>query len=355
MSYIEQLDQLLEAVAIQNASDLHLTISRHPTLRIDGALIPLIKKPILKGEDTLGLIQALLSEDQFNRFLKEKELDFSYSYRERARFRVNVFFQKGYAGAALRLIPAKIKTIEELNLPPMLHEFARYSQGFFLVVGPTGHGKTTTLAALVDEINHQRDEHIITIEDPIEYLFSQSKSIINQREVGIDTLSFHKALRSMFREDIDVAMIGEMRDPETMAAAVTAAETGHLVFSTLHTNSATQTVDRIIDSFSSAQQPQIRIQLAATIIGIVSQRLIPRISGGLIPAVEIMIANSAIRNLIRENKTHQLDLVIDTSSQEGMVSLNRSLADLTRRKEITLENAMLYSQNPSELRLLLKK
>lgn len=355
MSYIEQLDQLLESVVIQSASDLHLSVARHPTLRIDGALVSLIKKPILKGEDTLGLIQAFLSEEQFNRFLKEKELDFSYSYRERARFRVNVFFQKGYASAVLRLIPAKIKTVEELNLPQILHEFARYSQGFFLVVGPTGHGKTTTLAALVDEINHQRDEHIITIEDPIEYLFSQSKSIINQREVGIDTSSFHKALRSMFREDIDVAMIGEMRDPETMAASVTAAETGHLVFSTLHTNSATQTIDRIIDSFPPSQQSQIRIQLAASLIGIVSQRLIPRISGGLIPAVEVMIANSAIRNLIRENKTHQLDLVIDTSSQEGMISLNRSLADLTRQKDITLENAMLYSINPSELRLLLKK
>ncbi|MBI2451198.1 MAG: type IV pilus twitching motility protein PilT [Parcubacteria group bacterium] len=355
MSYFEELEKLLEAVVIQNGSDIHISVGRHPTLRVDGALIPLIKKPILNGEDALGLIQALLNEEQFNRFLKEKELDFSYSFRDRARFRANVFFQRGFAGAALRLIPAKIKTIEELNLPPVLREFARYSQGFFLVVGPTGHGKTTTLAALVDEINHQRDEHIITIEDPIEYLFSQSRSIINQREVGIDTANFHKALRSMFREDIDVAMIGEMRDPETMSAAVTAAETGHLVFSTLHTNSATQTIDRIIDSFPSSQQSQIRIQLASSLIGIVSQRLIPRISGGLIPAVEVMIANSAIRNLIRENKTHQLDLVIDTSFQEGMVSLNRSLADLTRRKEISLENAMIYSTNPSELRLLLKK
>ncbi len=299
-------------------------------------------------------VLALLDAPEQERFLREKELDFSYNFREQARFRVNVFHQRGFPGAALRLIPAKIKTFSELNLPPILQEFAQRQQGFLLVVGPTGHGKSTTLAAIIDHINHSRSEHIITIEDPIEYLFASDRSIIDQREVGSDTADFSRALRSMFREDVDVAMVGEMRDSETIAAATTAAETGHLGLSTLHTNNASQTIDRIIDTFPPEQQNQIRAQLSSTLIGIVSQRLIPRVAGGIVPAVEVMIANPAVRNLIRENKTQQLDMVVETSSEEGMISLNRSLVSLVRKGEIGLENAMLYSLNPAELQTLLR-
>jgi len=302
-----------------------------------------------------GLIDAMLTKEQKEKFLQEKQLDFAYAFEDKARFRVNVFFQRGYMAAALRLIPAQIKTIEELGLPPILHDFARLSQGFVLLVGPAGHGKSTTLAAILDEVNHQRTDHVITIEDPIEYLFVQDRCIISQREVGNDALAFHDALKTLLRQDPDVVMIGEMRDRESIATAMTAAETGHLVFSTLHTNSASQTIDRIIDSFPADQQSQVVSQLAATLVGIVSQRLIPKIDGGRAPAVEIMLVNSAIRNLIRERKTYQIDLVIETSMQEGMMTLNRSLADLIRKKQISLENAELYSLNPSELRILLER
>jgi twitching motility protein PilT len=268
---------------------------------------------------------------------------------------VNVYFQRGYLAAALRLIPTRIKTIEELNLPPLLHDFTQLSQGFVLIVGPAGHGKSSTLAALIDEINHTRTDHVITIEDPVEYLFTQDKSIVSQREVGSDTTSFHAALRTVLRQDPDVVMIGEMRDAVSIGTAMTASETGHLVLSTLHTNSASQTIDRIIDSFPAEQQGQVTSQLSATLVAIVSTRLLPRIAGGRIPAMEIMIVNPAIRNLIRERKTYQIDLVIETSLQEGMVTLNRSLVNLIKNKEITLENAELYSLNPSELRILLER
>jgi len=344
---------LLSTVVKENASDLHIAVGRRPTLRVDGALVPLLKEEIMTADSARDFIFLLLTPPQQERFLKEKELDFSYDFEERARFRVNIFHQRGFMGAALRLIPAKIKTFVELNLPPILEEFSRRQQGFFLVVGPTGHGKSTTLAAMIDNINRTRALHIITIEDPIEYLFGSDRSIIDQREVGTDTADFHRGLRSMFREDVDVVMVGEMRDPETIAAAVTAAETGHLVFSTLHTNNAAQTIDRIIDTFPTGQQDQIRAQLASTLIGIVSQRLIPRVSGGLIPVLEVMIANPAIRNLIRENKIHELDMVIDTSSEEGMRSLNRALVALVRKGEISMESALLYSLNPGELQTLL--
>lgn len=339
----------------ENGSDLHISVGRHPALRVDGGLVPLLKKEIITPEVAEGLVKAMTTPEQQTIFHAERELDFSYDYDGKARFRVNIFHQKGFPGAALRLIPTKIRTFAELNLPPALEDFARRPQGFFLVVGPTGHGKSTTLAAMIDYINHSRNDHIITVEDPIEYVYNSDIAIIDQREVGFDTPSFQRALRSMFREDVDVGLIGEMRDPETISAAVTAAETGHLIFSTLHTNNAAQTIDRIIDSFGSAQQGQIRAQLASTLIGIVSQRLIPRANGGLIPAVEIMIANAAIRNLIRENKIHELDLVIETSSDEGMISSNRALVDLVRRGEVTVENAANYSLNPSELQLLLKR
>ncbi len=355
IDYKQKLNDLLLITARQNASDLHISVGCYPTLRIDGILIPLQKEQILTPQNSEGLIIELMTPEQRETFKKEKEIDFAYSFEDKARFRVNVFKQKGYAAAALRLIPAEIRTIEELNLPPVLHDFTKMSQGFVLVVGPAGHGKSTTLAALVDEINHTRTDHIITIEDPIEYMFTQDKAIVSQREVKADSIDFHSALKSLLRQDPDAVMIGEMRDQESISTAMTASETGHLVFSTLHTNSASQTIDRIIDNFPSEQQNQVASQLAATLVGIISQRLIPRIDGGRIPAAEIMITNSAIRNLIRERKAYQIDLVIETSMQEGMITLNRSLANLVKAKEISLENAELYSLNPAELRILLEK
>ena len=354
MSDSKIFEDLLSIGVKEGASDLHIAVGRHPTIRIDGSLIPLLKEEVITPEAAESFAFSILSEEQKERFKKEKELDLSYNFRNRARFRVNVFYQRGFVGVTLRLIPAKVRTFKELNLPLILEEFCKFQQGFFLAVGPTGHGKSTTLAAMIDYINHNRADHIITVEDPIEYLFTSDRAIVDQREVGIDTHSFHHALKSMFREDVDAAMVGEMRDAETIAAAVTAAETGHLILSTLHTNNAAQTIDRIIDTFSPAQQGQIRAQLASTLIGIVSQRLIPRISGGLIPTIEILIANAAVRTLIRENKTHEIDLIIETSSEQGMMSINRSLVNLVRKGEITMENAMQHSLNPGELKSLLR-
>lgn len=354
-NYELQLEELLELVGKHNASDLHLSVGRYPTLRIDGRLNNLTKYPILTGETSKGLINVLLSDEQKEKLSKFKEIDFSYNFKEKARFRVNIFNQRGYLSAALRFFPSEIKTIKELNLPPIIERFASYSQGFFLVVGPSGHGKSTTLAALVDYINHNYTKHIITIEDPIEYIFQQDKSIVDQREIGSDTHSFKKALRSVFRQDPDIIMVGEMRDLETISTALTAAETGHLVLATLHTNNAAQTIDRIIDSFPAESKNQVRTQLASTLLGVVSQRLIPRINGGRVPAVEVMMINPAVRNLIREGKIYQIDLVIETSIEEGMITLNRSLADLVHKGEISLENAEIYSLNSSDLKMLLQK
>lgn len=343
------------AAAKQSASDLHIAVGRRPTLRIDGVLVPIQKEPLLTPEATEGLVMALLTDDQKEKLVRDKQVDFAYSYEDKARFRVNVYRQRGYLAAALRLIPSRVKTVDELGLPPILHDFTKLSQGFVLVVGPAGHGKSTTIAGMVDEINHTRADHIITIEDPIEYLFTQDRSIISQREVGTDVATFHAGLRTVLRQDPDVLMIGEMRDSVSIATAMTASETGHLVFSTLHTNSASQTIDRIIDSFPAEQQGQVTSQLAATLIAILSIRLMPRLAGGRIPAMEIMIVNPAIRNLIRERKVYQIDLVIETSLQEGMMTLNRSLAGLVKNKEISLENAELYSLNPAELQILLER
>lgn len=354
-NYQQKLNELLLTAARQNASDLHIGVGRRPTLRIDGVLIPLQKEPILTPEMSEGLILGLLTEEQKQVFYKDRQVDFSYSFEDKARFRVNTYFQRGFMAAALRSIPAQIRTIEELKLPPILHDFAKLKQGFILVVGPAGHGKSTTLASVLNEINHERTDHIITIEDPIEYLFVQDRAIISQREVGSDIENFHEGLRSILRQDPDAIMIGEMRDPETISTALTASETGHVVFSTLHTNSASQTIDRIIDSFPADQQGQVTSQLSATLVGIISERLIPRIDGGRVPACEIMLANPAIRNLIRERKVFQIDLVIETSLQEGMLSLNRSLVNLVKKKEISLENAENYSLNPAELRILLER
>ena len=344
----QELEDLFLNTLKLNASDLHLSVGYKPVVRVDGALLTLDEFSILTPEHAEDLAYQLLGERK-EVFIEKKEIDFSHAFKDKARFRVNIFFEKGFISSALRLIPSKIKTVEELNLPTALHRISKLKQGFVLVTGPSGHGKSTTLASMIDEINHSRAEHIITVEDPIEYLFIGGKSLVNQREIGQDTKSFHNALGSILREDPNVIMIGEMRDPETIAAALTATETGHLVFSSLHTNSASQTVNRIIDVFPSNQQNQIRLQLANTISAVISQRLLPRISGGRIPAVEIMFANNAVSNLIRENKAHQLDLVIETSLEDGMISLNRSLVELVRRGEVAPEIAMGYSLNPEEL------
>jgi twitching motility protein PilT len=355
MNYPSTLEDLLETAGKYGASDVHISVGRYPTLRIDDRLVPLTKYQVLSAEDTEKLAEALINKEQKDQLLLKKEIDFSYNFKNKFRLRANVFFQKGSISVALRIFPTRIKTTEELGLPPILESFTNYAQGFFLVTGPSGHGKTTTLAALLDLINHTQTQHIITIEDPIEYIFEQDKCIIDQREVGFDTLSFRRALRSALREDPDIIMVGEMRDLETISTALTAAETGHLVFASLHTNSAAQTIDRIIDSFPPGAKNQIRTQLASTLIGISSQRLIPRINGGRIPAVEVMIANYAIRNLIREDKVFQIDLVIETSTDEKMISLNRSLADLVRRGEVSMEDAEIYSLNRADLKMLMKK
>ena len=353
-NYAKKLEELLETTIKQQASDLHLSVDWSPILRISGRLVPLLKKKKLSAKDTKGLAQSMMSAEKFEKFLEKKEIDFSYHFKDKARFRVNVFFQRENVSCALRLIPSKIPTIEELNLPQTLHEFTKASQGFILITGPSSHGKSTTLASLINEINHTKAVHIITIEDPIEYVFKDDRSIVDQREVNRDTISFSAALRSTFRQDPDVIMVGEMRDSETIETAITAAETGHLVFATLHTNSAAQTIHRIVDTFPPEQQQQVRAQLSGSLLGVVSQRLIPRIKGGLIPATEIMMCTPAVANLIRENKIHELPLVIETSAEKGMISLNRSLAALVKQREISLENALNYSLSPTELKTLIR-
>ena len=355
INYEAQLKELLSITVIEQASDLHFSCDHPPVIRLSGKLVPLVKHKKLNPEDIKNLSDILMNEEQKKRFLENKEVDFSYYFPEHdSRFRVNIFLQRESVSCALRLIPAKVPTIEELNLPPILHQFTNSSQGFVLVTGPSSHGKSTSLASMIDEINHSRTYHIITIEDPIEYVFEDDRCIIDQREVYQDTLSFARALRSTFRQDPDVIMVGEMRDPETMATAISAAETGHLVFATLHTNSASQTIHRIVDSFPSAQQSQIRAQLSGSLLGIVSQRLIPGIKAGLIPACEVLLNSPAVSNLIRENKIHEIPLVIETSAEAGMISLNRALALLVKKKEISLENALNYSLGPSELKMLIR-
>lgn len=356
MNYGPVLKDLLETVLVQQASDLHLSVGHAPTLRVGGRLIPLVRRNNLTPEDTKGIaFEIINSPAQQERFMKLKEVDLSYNFENRARFRINIFFQQGDVSLALRYISNKISTIEELTLPPILHEFIRPSQGFILITGPSSQGKSTTMAALIDEINHTKAVHIITIEDPIEYVFEDDRSIIDQREVFKDTPSFSSALKATFRQDPDVIMVGEMRDPETISTAITAAETGHLVIATLHTNSASQTIHRIVDSFPGVQQGQIRSQLSGSLLGVVSQRLVPRIKGGLIPVCEVMLNTPAVANLIREGKIHEIPLVIETSAEIGMISLNRYMANLIRSKEISLDSAQVYSQNPAELRNLVRK
>ena len=353
MDYKKELDELILTTIHENGSDIHISTDRHPAIRVSGDLIYLVKKEVVTKESSMGFLSVLLDKRQMEKFTENQEIDFAYEYEGNARLRGNAYFHRGSVGIALRLIP-KVKTLEELNLPPVLADFARKKQGFFLIVGPVGQGKSTTLASLVNMINNERAEHIITIENPIEYQFDQNRSIIDQREVGIDTKDFQSALQSAFRQDVNVLMIGEMRSPETMATAVTAAETGHLVFSTLHTNNASQTIDRIIDSFPGDQQDQIRTQLAGSLLGIFSQRLIPRISGGLIPAYELLINNAAVSNLIRERRTHEIDIVIETGMESGMIDMNRSLLGLVQKGEITVENARMHSFNPKSFERMIK-
>ena len=341
----QKVKSLLRLVAQQNASDLHLVVGRYPTLRIDGKLCPLSQEKVLTDKDTKAFSNIILNEDKKEELLKNGQVDLSYNLENKARFRTNVFFQKGYISIAMRFITSKVRTLEELNLPPNLYDFTKFSKGLFLITGPIGHGKSTTLAALIDYINHNSDKHIITIEDPIEYVYEQDRCIINQREVGRDAKSFSRALRAVFREDVNVVLIGEMRDLDTISTAITAAEIGHLIFATLHTNDSAQTVDRIIDIFPSHQQNQIRSQLANVLLGVVSQRLIPKLEGDRIPALEIMIKNHAVENLIREGKTYQIDNVIETSLKEGMISMDRSLLNLVKEGVITIDNAMNYAKN----------
>lgn len=343
------INDLLEIVIRKNASDLHLIVGVKPNLRVDGDLTPIPGTENLTPEEAERLIFELVTPEQKELLLVNREIDFSFALGDVARFRVNSYYQKGYLSAALRLIPVRIRTIEELNMPKVCHTFANLQQGFILVTGPTGHGKSTTIAAIINEINQAKPVHILTIEDPIEYVYPTGKGIVSQREIHLDTHSWDIALRSALREDPDVVLVGEMRDYETIAAAITIAETGHLVFATLHTNSAAQTIDRIVDVFPEHQQGQIRTQLASTIGGIISQRLIPAIEGGRYPAVEVLIANAAVKTVIREGKTHLIDNIIQTSAEIGMIPLEVSLANLTKAGKITLDQALSYALRPDEV------
>lgn len=350
----QRIKNLMRLVAQQGASDLHLVVGRYPTLRVEGKLLPLSQDEILTPSDTQAMVDVILDEERKKKFLEEGQVDLSYNFEDKARFRVNAFFQQGYVSIAMRLIPKEIKTLEQLNMPEVLYDFTKFSQGLVLVVGPVGHGKSTTLAALIQDINNNQGKHIITIEDPIEYIYEQKQSIINQREVYQDSKTFGSALKSVFREDANVVLVGELRDLESIGMAMTGAETGHLIFATLHTNDAAQTIDRIVDVFPSHQQNQIRSQLASALLGVISQRLVPKIDGGRIPAVEIMVKTHAIGNLIREGKAYQIDNVIETSSEHGMVSMDRSLADLVNRGLVSVDVANSFAKDINNMQSLLK-
>lgn len=337
------INDLLQEAKEAGASDIHVTAKRPPYFRVDGKLQAVGGEPI-SSEEMQPMLAALGGPNPAaaEQLEKSRQADFSYALPDGTRFRVNTFYHLGEVAAALRLIPRDIRTVEELHLPPQILNFTSYKQGFVLVVGPAGHGKSTTLAALIDHINQQRAEHIITIEDPIEYAFHDSQSIIDQREVGHDAVSFSDAIRATLRQDPNVIMIGELRDLESMSTALTVAETGHLVFATLHTNDAAQTIERMIDSFPSSQQGQIRSQLAGALSGVVSQRLLPWTSGGRIPAIEVMVATAAIRNVIREGNYHQILGIIQTSSDSGMQTLDSSLQGLIDAGAVRLEDARPY-------------
>jgi len=349
----QRIKNLMRLVAQQGASDLHLVVGRYPTLRVDGRLFPVTQDSVLIPSDTQAMSDVILGEEKKKKFLEEGQIDLSYNFEDKVRFRVNIFFQQGYISIAMRLIPREIRRLEELNMPEVLYDFTKFSQGLVLIVGPVGHGKSTTLAALINEINHTQEKHIVTIEDPIEYIYEQDKCIINQREVYQDSKTFQTALKAVFREDANVVLVGELRDLDSISIAMTGAETGHLIFATLHTNDSAQTIDRIIDVFPSHQQNQIRAQLANTLLGVISQRLVPKVDGGRIPAVEIMIKNHAVENLIREGKTYQIDNIIETSSDQGMVTMDKSLSDFVRRGVISIDTGVSFAKDPSGFQSLL--
>lgn len=348
------IKQYLQYVIDSKASDLHLISGIPPTIRVEGELRALDSSGVLTPEQISELLKQTLSSEQLEHLSVNKELDFSFPFSEKGRFRVNAYTQKNSLAAAFRHIPLDIPDIDALGLPKLLHSFTTLKQGFVLVTGPTGHGKSTTLAAMLNEINKTRAAHIVTIEDPIEFVFRANKSIISQREMRADTHSWQVALRSVLREDPDVVLVGEMRDYETIAAALTVAETGHLVFATLHTNSASQTIDRIVDVFPEEQQKQVRLQLSNVIEAVFSQRLIPSVTKGRVPTYEVMLATTAIRTAIREGKTHQIESILETSQEAGMSTLERSLADLVKRGIITMETATSWSLRPEELARLVR-
>jgi twitching motility protein PilT len=349
-----RLQQLFEQTIVSNASDLHIRVGVPPVIRIDGSLNFITTFNALTHEEVEALVLSIITPAQKEVLLSNRSLDFSYDYgvdatlQAKARYRVNFFYQRSTLAAAFRLLPAKVKTIEELYLPKACHTFASMKQGLVLVTGPTGHGKTTSLAAMINEINMTRSENIITIEDPIEYVYPKGKSVISQREMGHDTYSWSESLKSLLREDPNVVLVGEMRDPESIASAITIAETGHLVFSTLHTNSAAQTIDRIIDTFPPHQQNQIRVQLSFTLAGIISQRLLPRIDKGRIIAAEVLIANNAVQANIREGKTHLIDSIIETSQDQGMTTIEAALAQRVKEGAVSREVAQQYAVRPTE-------
>ena len=343
--------KILEYAIANKASDIHLKFALPPVIRVDGKLRAVEGEQPLTVEDCERYSKNLLNADQYSKLMKDKELDFSFSI-DGTRFRTNMFFEKNNVSVVLRLISSQIKSFNELGLPPILEKFTLTNQGLVIITGPTSHSKSTTLAAMIDYINKNRNTHVITVEDPIEYTFKNEKSIISQREVGTDTLSFDNALRASFREDPDIIMVGEMRDLESVESALTLAETGHLVLTTLHTNSAAQTANRIIDMFPPHQQAQIRSQLASVIVGVVSQRLIPKISGGRIDGCEIMIVNNAVRTVIRDNKTYQLDNIIQTSASEGMISLDKVLAEYVNKGDITLDDALMWAMDQKAFKMM---
>ena len=355
LSEPKEIDELLLYAIGHNASDLHISVGYPPIVRIDGKLVGISDK-IITAEQAEDLIFSVLSDEKRELLEVNREIDLAYFYEGgmSARFRINAFYTKRNLAAAFRLIPSRVRTIDELFLPNIYHQFAQLKQGLILITGPTGHGKSTSLAAMLEEINMTRFAHILTIEDPIEYVFEGKKSLIDQREMNDDTHSWPIALRSALRQDPDVILVGEMRDYETIASAITLAETGHLVFATLHTNSAAQTIDRIIDVFPHNQQQQVRMQLSNILEAVVAQRLIPLDKGGRRAVCEVMIASPAIRNMIRESKTHQIDNVIRTSSDIGMISLERSLVNLVREGAISVQKAQEYSVYPEEVLRLLK-
>jgi twitching motility protein PilT len=346
------VSSLLEQVVKMGASDLHLSMGVSPVVRVNTALSPLSDIPPLTVEDIEFFLSQILNQEQKDILDVNKELDLSVALGKQVRFRVNVFFQKGYPSVAMRTIPLTVPTLEALGLPPIVASISDLKQGLVLVTGPTGHGKSTTIAGMLERINSTRAEHIITIEDPIEYIFSNKKSLIEQREMYLDTHSWEVALKAILRQDPNVVFVGEMRDHDSMAAALTIAETGHLVFTTLHTNSAAQSIDRIIDSFPEGQQSQIRIQLSQILEAVISQRLVPSESKGMLPAVEVLMGSTAILNMIREGKTHMIENAINTGANLGMIGLNKSLAELVKSKSVELNDALKVSLHPDELRSL---